>query len=74
MKSRNKMHKFEMRDLNSWKKFSRFPTQNHCDVEMKHQKSQGAEDRAQAAAARSLPQLRQAQFLQDHQHALSDIK
>lgn len=62
-----------MRDLNSRKKFSRFLTQNHCDVEMKHQKCQGAEDRAQGVAARSLSQLWQTQFLQD-QRVLFDIK
>lgn len=39
-------------------------TQNHSDVEVKHEESQGAEDRAEAVAGGAFPQLRQTEFLQ----------
>lgn len=53
-----------MRDINCWRSFNVL-TQNHCDVEMEHQQSQGAEDGAQAVAGCSMSQLGQTQLLLD---------
>ena len=44
-------------DLGPWRDIcQRLLTQNHCNVEMKHEQRQGAEDGAQAVAGCSLSQ------------------
>lgn len=68
-KNTSRLHHYNLKQSNMLfideKKRWKVLTECHCDVEMKHEQSQGAEDGTEAVARCSLPQLWQTKLLQN---------